>query len=209
MFVQHHPNNSVVPSLAVNSNEDFELIIESKNQYTLAGRISFTYLHQLFEARIVITPTSIEMLSQYPFVGIEAATPFQDITTKPENPFISNGNITKEGIQNVVWLILDTIHLYNVVRFKPSTILALYREVFSTVKAFDPELVFGKIPLETPIAKKAAKLLAPLAKRKHKYNYTNPLALLGSFQHILASYPQSILTQSNNQLTGNIVFALS
>lgn len=192
MFVQHHPNNFILPSLANNSNEDFELIIESKNQQTIIGKISFTYLHQLFESRIVITATSIEMLSQLPFEGIEAATALQDTTSNSENSFLANGNITKEGIQNVVWLILDTIHLYNVVRFKPGTILALYREVFSTLKLQSPELVFGKIPLSSNIAKKGAKQLATLAKRKHKYSYSNPLALLASFQHILASYPLSI-----------------
>jgi hypothetical protein len=87
---------------------------------------------------------------------------------------------------------LDVIHLYNLLRLKPGSILDLYREAFNHVKLIDSNLVFGKIDLESKIAIKAAQILCQKMKRKHKYGFGNNLDLLASFQDIIANYPQQL-----------------
>jgi hypothetical protein len=206
VFVQHHPSHSVLSTEVVNSNEEFDLIIESNTPSTIKGKITFTYLHQLFEASIELSPNHIQVHSLYPFEGIQAAAPTLDKVTDAEKFYLSNGSITKHGKQNVVWLILDIIHLYNIVRLKPAALLTLYRETFSSFKNQAPDLVFGKISPSQPVAKKFSKLLTEQAKRKFKYVYGSPIHLLASIQQIIATYPQpSSFLQSAKKGDGLVI----
>ena len=208
MFVQHHPSTLAAAPVQINHNKDFDLWIDFKTNDTIKGRILFAYLDQSFESEIVITPSSVQIQSVYPYAGIQASTPSVS-EAQLESPYLFNGSLTQLGVQNIVWLILDTIHLYNVVRLKPNSILSLYRETFNQVKGQDPELVFGKIQLNTNLAQSAAKLLAQKAKQKHKYVYGNPLDLLASMQHLLSTYPPVISNPKQASLTRDIVISLS
>jgi hypothetical protein len=207
MFIQH--NDSVSPLVASfnNHSDDFELLIQKKSINKIQGKIRFQYLQQKFEAAIVITTTSIQIQSQYPFTGIQASSSNVENPVLSENVYIVNGSLTKQGHLNISWLILDTIHLYNLLRLKPGSILELYREAFSFAKEQDPQLVFGQIELENPIAKSTAKLLGQKMKRKHKYQYGNNLDLLVSIQQILGTYPQQFLAPKT--IVGNLVPVLS
>ena len=192
MFVQHHSHTTQVSSQVNNAKSDFDLIIKSKNNESINGKISFTYLNQPFEAGIIITYNSIQIKAQQPFAGIQASAPFLTNAAFDENKYLNNGSITKSGHQNIIWLILDVIHLYNLLRLKPGSILDLYREAFNHVKLIDSNLVFGKIDLESKIAIKAGKALGQKMKRQHKYAFGSNLDLLASFQDIIANYPQQL-----------------
>lgn len=207
MFIQHNDYVSPIVSSLENRSDDFELLIQTKSIYKIQGKICFQYLQQKFEAAIVITTTSIEIQSQYPFTGIQASSLKVENPVLAENIYLVNGILTKQGRLNISWLILDTIHLYNLLRLKPGSILELYREAFSFAKEQDPQLVFGQIKLENPIAKSTAKLLSQKMKRKHKYQYGNCLDLLASIQHILGSYPQQFLAPKT--IVENLVPVLS
>jgi hypothetical protein len=208
MFVQHHSTHLVAAPVQINHNKDFDLWIDSKINNTIKGRILFAYLEQSFESQILITPSAIQIQSTYPYAGILASAPSLS-EAQLESPYLFNGSLTQLGVQNIVWLILDTIHLYNVVRLKPNSILSLYRETFNQVKGQDPELIFGKIQLNTNLAQSAAKFLAQKAKQKYKYVYGNPLDLLASLQHLLSSYPPVISNPTQASLTRDIVVSLS
>jgi len=209
MFVQHHSTHLVAAPVQINHNKDFDLWIDSKTNDAIKGRILFAYLDQSFDSQIIITASTIQIQSTYPFAGIQASTPSLS-ELHLEKPYLINGSLTQQGVQNIVWLILDTIHLYNVVRLKPNSILSLYREVFNQVKGQDPELIFGKIQLNTNLAQSAAKLLAQKAKQKYKYVYGNPLDLLASMQQLLNSYPPVISSNTSQaSLTRDIVISLS
>ena len=213
MFVQHH-STPVSVSAVTNSfnsdfsNEHFEIIVDTKSHNGLKGRLLFAYLHQNLEATIHITAESIRVQSLLPFEGVLASAPLLQEENVLEQAYYANGIITKKGEQNIVWLILDLIHIYNVLRLKPSSILTLYREIFAEVKTKFPEFVFGKISVKGPAASYAAKLLAQAAKRKYKYVYGNSLDLLVSFQQLLATYPQ-VSWELKPDLAGNIILPLS
>ncbi len=192
MFIQHNDSVSLIASQVINHSDDFNLIIQSKNNESIKGKISFTYLHQQFEAGIIITAKSIQIQSQYPFAGIQASAPILQNLEIDEKKYICNGGLSKSGHQNIIWLMLDFIHLYNLLRIKPGSILELYREAYNSVKTIEPNLVFGKINLESKIAIKAAQTLGQKMKRKHKYGFGNNLDLLASFQDIIANYPQQL-----------------
>ena len=209
MFVQHHPATFVSAPVIVHQNKDFELIVDAKSQDHINGKIVFNYLNQSFESTINITATSIQIQSQYPFSGIQASAPVLSQELELERAYLVKGSVSKLGVQHIVWLMLDTIHLYNVVRLKPNTMVSLYREVFNEVKALEPELIFGKIPLHLPIAQLAAKKLGQKAKLLYKYVYGNPLDLLASLQQLLSNYPQPVLTLAPHTLTRDIIGTLS
>jgi hypothetical protein len=194
MFLQHHSTaSSTVLSQAASNVEDFELLIKSKGTSSIQGKIRFEYLEQSFQAQIIITESGIQVKSLYPFAGILASAPALTLQELEEGKYLQNGSLTKKGHQNIVWLTLDLIHLYNLLRFKPALILELYREAFLFAKEKDNTLVFGQLSIETNIAKATAKFLGQITKRKTKYVYGSNLDLLASFQEILANYPQQFL----------------
>jgi hypothetical protein len=194
MFLQHHSTaSSLVATQTISNSEDFELLIKSKSATSLQGKIRFEYLQQGFQAQIVITETTIQVMSQYPFAGIIASAPVLPHQEIEDGAYLHKGSLTKKGKQNVVWLMLDLIHLYNLLKFKPASILELYREVFAYAKEIDHTVIFGQIALDAPIAKLTAKLLVQKTKLKTKYVYGSPLDLLASFQEIIANYPQQFL----------------
>ena len=198
MFVQHYasPSQQVAPIIHAssdNASSDFDLIIQSKNKEGIKGKIVFTYLHQNFEASIAITQHAIQINSQLPFEGITTSAPELDQAILNEHSYLHNGTVTKFGAQNIVWLMLDLVHLYNVLRFKPGSILEIYRSTVAFAKTQNDQIVFGHIPLVGPLAKSASNILVQNMKRKHKYTYSNPLDLLASIQLILENYPQQFL----------------
>lgn len=201
MFLQHHSTaSSSFNSQATSNTEDFELVIKSKGTNLIQGKILFKYLQQSFQAKIVITESSIQIKSQYPFAGILASAPTLASQDIQEGKYLHKGSLTKKGHQNIVWLVLDLIHLYNLLRFKPAIILELYREAFSFAKEIDNKVLFGQLPLNTTVANKTAKLLGQITKRKTKYAYGCDVDLLASFQEIVTNYPQQFLL-SKTQLT--------
>ena len=207
MFIQHNDSVSPIVTSLSSHSDDFELLIQSKSKNKIHGKIRFQYLQQKFEAGIQITAASIQIQSQYPFAGIQASAPLIENIELSENAYLVNGSLTKQGHQNISWLILDCIHLYNLLRLKPGSILELYREAFSFAKEQDAQSVFGQIQLDSPIAHSTAKLLAQKMKRKHKYQFGNTLDLLASIQHILGTYPQQFLAPKT--IVGNLVPVLS
>jgi hypothetical protein len=189
MFLQHStPTSQESNSLSTNS-ADFDLIIKSKTKNAIEGQIKFTYLKQSFEAQIQITASAIEVILQFPFEGIVASTPQLQKDQSQEQPFLNNGALSKNGYQNILWLQLDIIHLYNLIRLKPNTVVDLYRESFAIAKKENDSMIYGHIPLEGPTAPIAANLLTQKMKRKHKYTYSNQISLLNSIQQIINTYP--------------------
>ena len=197
MFVQHYSPASLAPSVSfVKKSEDFELAILTKTSTKITGTIQFQYLNQNFRAHIVITPSSVQIKAQQAFEGIFASAPIIPNAELATKNYLSNGTITQTGNQNIIWLILDFIHLYNLLRFKPSSILEIYRESFLQLKLADAGFIFGKIDTESPLAHQMNILLNQKLKRKHKYQIANSQNLLVNFQHIIANYPLQLSKQT-------------
>jgi hypothetical protein len=193
MFLQHH--STATPTLSThltNQAEDFELCIKSSYAEKILGQLRFKYLQQGFEANVILTGTSIQVKSLYPFAGITVSAP--KLLTPNSNEYVHKGALTPKGHQQIIWLMLDIIHLYNLLRLKPGTIMELYRACFADAKKINPALEFGQIPLDTKYSNVIAKSLAQKMRLKHKYVFSNPLDLLSSFQEIIAHYPQQFLT---------------
>jgi hypothetical protein len=189
MFVQHQiTKHSLLERVALPS-DDFELYIHEKTQQKIKGNIQFIYLNETFSAKILITPQTIQIQAEQDFQGIKLNAPVLSSNEISRTNYLLNGTLTKLGHQNIVWLILDFIHLYNLLRLKPGTVLELYRVAFGFAKSFDTAIVFGKIDINSPIAKLAAKVLTQKWKRRHKYEFGNQLDLLASIQALLANYP--------------------
>ncbi len=193
MFLQHSTPASQEPTVLLSNSQDFELIIQVKNNEGLKGLIKFNYLNQPFEAKIQITPASIQILSQYPIIGIIASAPLLQQDDILDRPYLSNASLTKSGYQNVLWVMLDLIHLYNLIRFKPGSLVELYRETVASAKKDNDTIEYGHIPLKGPLAHFLANILSKQMKRKHKYVYGNPLHLLESVQQIINTYPPHFL----------------
>jgi hypothetical protein len=193
MFVQHAVSSTPQLTKANNINADFDLKIKSKTNLGIQGKISFQYLHQPFEASISLSPTSIQLNSLYPFVGLTVSAPVLQQEVSNETVYFFNGTLTKTGSQNIVWLILDVIHLYNLLRLKPAAILESYREAVAFAKTMDEQMQFGNIPLSGSISKSVANFLSNKMKLKHKYIFSNSIQLLSNVQVILATYPQQFL----------------
>lgn len=198
MFLQH--STPVTPDLSTQSttSADFDLIIKSKTKDITKGQLKFTYLKQSFEAQIQISASTIQVTLQYPFEGIIASTPKLQEDQIQEQPYLNNGALSKQGYQNIIWLQLDIIHLYNLIRFKPNAIVDLYRESFEFAKKQDSSMVYGHIPTGGPISTIAANALVQKMKRKHKYVYGNPLNLLSSIQQIINTYPPHFLSAQHS-----------
>ena len=189
MFVQHHSQKSDSKDSLLIPSKNFEFIIHSKAQQIITGVIQFQYLQNTFSAAILITPTSIQIKGQQGFEGIQLAAPFLPNTEITECFYVEKGMLSKKGDQNIVWLILDFIHLYNVLRLKPGKALELYREAFGIAKLEDPHLVFGHLDINSQVANSVSKLLGKQWKRNLKYEFGNNLGLLASIQALLANYP--------------------
>jgi hypothetical protein len=197
MFLQHHSSATPTLSSSVHKqSNDFELCIQSSTAEKIIGQIRFTYLHQSFEASVILTPFSIQVKSLYPFAGIAVSA--NTLDTLAAQSFVHKGALTAQGHQQMIWLMLDIIHLYNLLRLKPGAIIELYRASFADAKKMNPALVFGQIPLDTKQAKMVAKSLVQNMRLKHKYVFSNPLDLLASLQEIIAHYPQQFLTPKSN-----------
>jgi len=193
MFVQHTVASSPIVSQVNNSTADFDLTIVSKSPEGIKGKILFQYLQQSFQASIEISSNVIKIKCQYPLEGISSTSPLLTFDALNAYPYFYNGAITKNGNQQIVWLMLDLIHLYNLLRLKPATFLEIYRETYALIKSQNEHVVFGNIPLEGVVAKTAAASLAHKMKLKHKYVFCNPMHLLANVQHLLSSYPQQFL----------------
>ena len=126
-------------------------------------------------------------------MGLTVSAPDLQKEASNESLYFLNGTLTKIGSQNIVWLMLDLIHLYNLMRLKPAAILEAYRETVAFAKTIDEQLQFGNIPLTGSIAKLVANFLGNKMKLKHKYIYSNSIQLLSNVQVILATYPQQFL----------------
>ncbi len=207
MFLQH--STPVTPDLTSVSktSADFDLIIKSKTKQVIKGQLKFTYLKQSFEAQIQISASAIQVILKYPFEGIIASAPQLQQDQIQEQPYLNNGALSKNGYQNIIWLQLDIIHLYNLIRFKPNAIVDLYRECFEFAKKHDNSIVYAHISTKDSIAKIAANALAQKMKRKHKYVYGNPFNLLSSIQQIINTYPPHFLsTQYSFKKQASILF---
>jgi hypothetical protein len=197
MFLQHHSSATPTLSTAVNKqSDDYELFIKSSSAEKVVGQLRFTYLHQSFEASIILSPSSIQVKSLYPFAGITVSAPKLHISDAKQ--YVHKGALTAQGHQQIIWLMLDIIHLYNLLRLKPGAIIELYRSSFADAKKLDPALVFGQVPLDTKHSIAIAKSLVQTMRLKHKYVFSNSLDLLASLQEIIAHYPQQFLTSTSN-----------
>jgi hypothetical protein len=198
MFVQHLSPLSPVPSTSiVKKSEDFELIILTKSTTKITGTLQFQYLNQSFNAHIVITPSTIKIQAAQSSQGINLHAPIIPNTEVTENNYLLNGALTKQGHQNIVWLLLDFIHLYNLLRLKPNAIGAIYREAFSQFKTIQPAIVFGKVIANTEIANTFSAILIQKWKRNFKYQFGNPLDLLNCVENIIAHYPLQLNKHNN------------
>jgi hypothetical protein len=208
MFLQH--STPLTPNLTTVSNPtaDFDLMIKSKAKELIKGQLKFTYLKQSFEAQIQITASTIEVILQYPFEGIIASAPQLQEDHIQDEPYLNNGALSKHVYQNIIWLQLDLIHLYNLIRFKPNAIVDLYRETYTITKKENNSIVYGHIPTAGPIAKIAATVLSQNMKRKHKYVYGNSLSLLSSIQQIISTYPPRFLAPQH-ALNKQVSFLMS
>ena len=165
---------------------DFVLNIESNIQGQLQGTIQFDYLHQHFECSVTMSASDIKIKSLFPFRGLVTAAPFipsYDITQSGYVTF--EDSISKKGNQQLVWLILDIIHLYNLSRLKLSSIKEVYDEVFLVAQKNDPSLTYGKINPHQTINEQYTELLKKKLKRKHKHDYTTAIGLLASVQNLI------------------------
>ena len=206
MFVQHHntASTSLSNSFTIKS-EDFELNILAKSLTKITGIVHFQYLNQNFSANIYITPATIQLKGQQAFEGIHSSAPVISDSALVQKNYMSNGIISQTGIQNIIWLILDFIHLYNLIRLKPNSIFEIYRESFVQLKLLDAGLLFGKIDLESPFANQMSQLISQKLKRKHTYQISNSAYLLGTFQNIIANYPLQLKKQIKTNLLETIL----
>lgn len=189
MFIQKHPQQNSSKELFLTTSKDFDFIIHSKSKQKIIGIIQFQYLQNLFTANIIITPSTIQIKGQQAFEGIQLNAPLLSTAQLNEIFYLQNGTLTKVGHQNIIWLIFDFIHLYNLLRLKPGKVLALYREVFSLAKQEAPNSVFGKLDLSTPLANRLSHILGQEWKIRFKYEFANKWDLLNCIQTLLTSYP--------------------
>lgn len=189
MFLQHHSQKSNSKDSLVIPSKDFELIIHSKAPQKITGIIQFQYLQNLFSTQIIITPNTIQIQGQQAFEDIQLYALVIPNVEVAASFYLQNGTLTQKGHQNIIWLILDFVHLYNLLRLKPGKVLELYRDAFSVAKLAEPNLVFGQLDINSTTAARVATILGQQWKRKLKYEFGNNLGLLASIQAILTNYP--------------------
>lgn len=197
MFIQHQQNISGLLSSDQLSTADFDLVIIVKSKAQVQCTIYFDYLQESFECTVLLTPTNILLRSVYPFTGIVSTAPTISLANLSAQQYLNKeGTVTKNGHQNIIWLIQDVIHLYNLTRLnlKAKSLIALYREVFATAKLQSPSIEFGKINVHDTVGKDVAVTLSAKLKLKHKYLYSDAKALLESVQNLLLKYPDYFST---------------
>jgi hypothetical protein len=188
MFIQHQQD---IPGHVGSENivtSDFDLVIINKSSEQVHGTIYFNYLKVSFECTLLLTQNSIQLDSLYPFIGIVTKAPVVSFVNISEYKYLlEDGTITKKGNQNIVWLMHDVIHLYNLVRLplKAKSLLVIYRDVFLTVKDKDASVEFGKINTTDKFGIESAALFSAKLKFKHKYLYSDASALLQSVQNLI------------------------
>ena len=166
--------------------QDFVLETQSHNNHQLQGSLQFDYLHQHFECTFNISASDIKLKSVFPFKGLVTAAPTIPSYDITQTGYLTNNDvISKKGNQQIVWLILDIIHLYNLSRLKLSSIKEVYDEVFLVAQKNDPSLTYGKINPHQTINEQYTELLKKKLKRKHKHDYTTAIGLLASVQNLI------------------------
>lgn len=197
MFIQHQKN---IPALLGSEKiitNDFELLIIDKSNEQAHCTIFFEYLSESFECTVLLTQNTIQLHSLFPFKGIVTNAPIVSLVKDSAKKYLyEDGTITKNGNQNIVWLMLDVIHLYNLLRLqsKAKSLLAIYREVFVIAKDKDATVEFGKININDKVGTASAALLSEKLKIKHKYLFSHSTALLQSVQNLINHYPHYFVT---------------
>ena len=188
MFIQHQKD---IPGLSSSDKivtNDFDLVFIDKSSEQASCTIYFEYLHESFECAVLITPNSIQLNSIYPFKGIVTSAPHVSFANIPDQKYLfKEGTITKNGNQNIVWLMHDLIHLYNLLRLplKAKSLITIYREVFVIAKRKDAAVEFGKININDSLGIESAYLLSAKLKLKHKHLFSDPSTLLQSVQNLI------------------------
>jgi hypothetical protein len=188
MFIQHQQNIPGLSNSEYSVNNDFELVIVDKSSDLVRCTIYFEYLKEHFECAILLTPNSIQLNSLNPFKGIVTNAPLVTAANLQDQKYILNdGTITKNGNQNIVWLMHDVIHLFNLLRLplKAKSLLAIYRELFVIAKDKEAALAFGKINISDALGIELAALFSAKLKLKHKYLFSDSCALLQSVQNLI------------------------
>lgn len=197
MFIQHQQNIPGLLSSDQLSTADFELVIIEKSKAQVHCTIYFDYLQESFECTVLLTPTSIQLSSVYPFTGILTTAPSISLKDHSTEQYLNKeGAVTKNGHQNIIWLIQDVIHLYNLTRLnlKAKSLINLYREVFTIAKLQSPTIEFGKINVQDTFGNEVATIFSAKLKLKYKYLYSDAKALLQSVQNLLFMYPDFFAT---------------
>ncbi len=185
MFVQHQKNIATEQQRVVSS-KDFELEILNQFDGKLHAQIRFSYLQVIFTCDIDITNTTIQLTSTAPLNGIVTAAPKLDHSNILLEGYLdSRCAITKNGNQQIIWLMHDTIHAYNLIRLKAQHVLQLYRSVFYELKNTYKNLEFGKIPAGSKAAPIFADRLYVLSTQKFKHRYSNEILFFRTIQNLM------------------------
>lgn len=188
MFIQHQQDIQGLSSLDNVVTSDFDLVIIDKSNEKVHCTIYFEYLHASFECAVLITPNSIQLNTVYPFKGIVTNAPHVSFANIADQKYLlEDGTITKKGNQNIVWLMHDVIHLYNLLRLplKAKSLIAIYREVFVIAKDKYSLVDFGKINTTDKLGIESADLFSAKLKLKHKHLFSDASALLQSVQNLI------------------------
>lgn len=188
MFIQHQQDIPGLSSLENVVANDFDLVIIDKSNEQFHGTIYFKYLNVSFECAVLLTQNSIQLDSIYPFKGIVTNAPHVSFANISDQKYLlKDGTITKSGSQNIVWLMHDVIHLYNLLRLplKAKSLIAIYREVFVIAKDKDAAVEFGNMNINNKLGIESANLLSAKLKLKHKHLFSDASALLQSVQNLI------------------------
>lgn len=171
--------------------KDFELIFTSQINNQLLGTLHFDYLGVRFECDLKISASSIKIKTKHPFVGIVSETPFVPSYDITKSHYLNNDEtISQKGNEHIIWLMLDVIHLYNLIRLKPKSILNIYSDAFTIFKINNPLSLFGQIDTSDDNTNTIALQFSTALNKKHKHAYSCPKSLLSSFQNLLNQYPR-------------------
>ncbi len=191
MFIQHQQNILEPSSVDKIVTSDFDLVIIDQSNEQVRCTIYFEYLHASFECAVLLTPKSIQLNTVYPFKGIVTNAPHVSFANISDQKYLfKDGTITKNGNQNIIWLMHDVIHLYNLIRLplKAKSLIAIYREVFVIAKDKDAAVEFGKININEKLGIESAVLLSAKLKLKHKHLFSDASSLLQSLQNLINQY---------------------
>lgn len=197
MFIQHQQDIPGLSSLENVVANDFDLVIIDKSNEQFHGTIYFKYLNVSFECAVLLTQNSIQLDSIYPFKGIVTNAQHVSFANISDQKYLlKDGTITKSGSQNIVWLMHDVIHLYNLLRLplKAKSLIAIYREVFVIAKDKDAAVEFGNMNINNKLGIESANLLSAKLKLKHKHLFSDASALLQSVQNLINQHYSNFST---------------